>query len=360
MRLPLFAGWLFFVSVQTVSAQTRPTLAIGDPAPAMKVSKWIKGEPVNSFEKGKVYVVEFWATWCLPCIAGMPHLSELAEKYRGKVTVSGISVFERSTTSLARIARFVDSMAGKMDYHVGAEEGSFMADNWLKAAGERGIPQAMVVDGQGRIAWIGAPKSLDTVLAKVLEGSWDITAAAISRKERQRLTLLDQAIIPRLNPLMGNPGKPDSALMEIDKILAQEPGLKYYPKTGHFTFYSLLQTGPERALVFGREWIAANAAPEWRDITEAIAYMVEIRKKDLPGGLYAFGAECYQAQIDNYPWSMNLPDTYNNIAALQIRAGNKSKAVEAELKAIENAKATPGFSQEELKKMEANLEMYRK
>lgn len=36
----------------------------GDPAPALKIDKWVKGQPVEAFEKGKVYVVEFWATWC--------------------------------------------------------------------------------------------------------------------------------------------------------------------------------------------------------------------------------------------------------------------------------------------------------
>lgn len=36
---------------------------------------------VVHFQKGNVYVVEFWATWCQPCIAGMPHLSRLQEKY---------------------------------------------------------------------------------------------------------------------------------------------------------------------------------------------------------------------------------------------------------------------------------------
>jgi tetratricopeptide (TPR) repeat protein len=250
-------------------------------------------------------------------------------------------------------------MSGKMNYHVGIEEGKYMGDNWVKAAGERGIPQAFIIDQQGRVAWIGQPKFLDTALPRVLAGNWDIAAAGADRKETQRLTLLDQAVIPRLNPFMGNPGRPDSALMEIKKILDQDPELKYYPHTGHFTFYSLLKTDPERALVFGKEWVAANAIPEWRDITEAISYMTDVRKKDLPRGLYELSAASYQAQIDNYPWSMDMPAIYDNIAALQMRAGNKNKAIEAELKAIDNAKARPGYSQDELEKLKANLERYK-
>ena len=41
-----------------------PSLKFGDYAPKLQVKEWIKGTPIQSFEKGKVYVLEFWATWC--------------------------------------------------------------------------------------------------------------------------------------------------------------------------------------------------------------------------------------------------------------------------------------------------------
>ena len=59
-------------------------LQIGDAAPELKVEKWVKGDPVTTFEKGKVYVVEFWATWCPPCIKSIPHLTELQKQYKEK------------------------------------------------------------------------------------------------------------------------------------------------------------------------------------------------------------------------------------------------------------------------------------
>ena len=44
-----------------------PTLAqdlkVGDDAPSMAITEWVQGEAVAGFEKGKVYLVEFWATW---------------------------------------------------------------------------------------------------------------------------------------------------------------------------------------------------------------------------------------------------------------------------------------------------------
>src|SRR5690606_924487 len=70
------------------------TLKVGDPAPVLTYAKWYKGAPVEQFQRGHVYVVEFWATWCGPCRMAMPHLSELARTYRDQVTVIGYNVRE--------------------------------------------------------------------------------------------------------------------------------------------------------------------------------------------------------------------------------------------------------------------------
>jgi thiol-disulfide isomerase/thioredoxin len=101
---------------------------MGDAAPQLRVKDWIKGTPVTSFEKGKVYVVDFWATWCGPCVAGMPHLSELARKYKSKVTFSAVSVLEDRGTRGAtpeKLKAFVDGMGDKMNFNVASEDTSF-------------------------------------------------------------------------------------------------------------------------------------------------------------------------------------------------------------------------------------------
>ena len=82
----------------------------------MAVSSWVKGDKVEEFEPGKTYVVEFWATWCGPCRASIPHLTELAQKYKDKdVRFIGVDVWERDTSL---VKPFVEEMGDKMDYSV--------------------------------------------------------------------------------------------------------------------------------------------------------------------------------------------------------------------------------------------------
>ena len=72
---------------RTPPKKAEASLKVGDPAPALKATKWLQGTEVKSFEKGQVYVVEFWATWCGPCIVMMPHMSDLQQEYKGKAYV---------------------------------------------------------------------------------------------------------------------------------------------------------------------------------------------------------------------------------------------------------------------------------
>lgn len=161
-------------------------LTSGDLAPELKVATWVKGTPIEKLEKGRVYVIEFWATWCGPCKTSMPHLSELARKYKDQVTVIAVSIWEDTKDRSGNphdptpeIREFVEKMGDKMDFHVayGGPEGPMEA-TWMRAANRNGIPSSFIVDREGRIAWIGHPLKLDDTLEQVVKGQFDPRAEA--------------------------------------------------------------------------------------------------------------------------------------------------------------------------------------
>jgi len=362
---------LFCFITYSIDAQNDqlPILKLGDPAPQLRVSQWIKGNPVQTFKKGKIYVVEFWATWCLPCIAAMPHLSIMANKYKDEVIVLGIDILERKTTSMEKVKTFVEGMGHRMDYHVAVQDSNFMEVGWFNASGEQGIPKSFVVNGEGKLAWIGHPMHLDKILPKIMNNTWDIKAELTERKESKRLAVLDDSLRVELDMFAGNPykqdyiGKPDSALLLINEMVKKEPKLKYADFTASHTFAALLKTDLQKAYEYGRELLAATSTyddPPFYSIIGNIEWYSD--KINLPVEIYQLAAETYQARIDRipYPEIFNMPKHYKIMARWYWLANDKPKAIDAMQKAIDAAKSRKDFSATDLKAFEFQLQQYKK
>src|SRR4051812_6306217 len=93
MKKSLMVSQIIFVALSLLTAHrvpAAPSLREGVLAPNLTVDTWLKGRSVPTFQRGRIYVVEFWATWCGPCIGAIPHLNEIAR--RSEVTVIGMNV----------------------------------------------------------------------------------------------------------------------------------------------------------------------------------------------------------------------------------------------------------------------------
>jgi len=200
-------------------------LAVGSEAPELHIREYLKGEPIGSLGGGTVHVVEFWATWCAPCIAAFPHLTELNETYGDTVRVVGVNIWERTSGDERRekVAAFVEKQGERMGYTVAFESGSKMAESWMRPAGQNGIPAAFIVDGKGRIAWIGHPMALDEPLKTVTSDSYDLEAL---RRETRRETLIMTGLRTAISAYQSGQGLDEArtiANILVDDSLGDNP-----------------------------------------------------------------------------------------------------------------------------------------
>ncbi len=204
-----------------------PELFIGSKAPELHIAKFIKGDSVTSFEEDQVYVVEFWATWCGPCIAAFPHLSQLQSDHGDAVTFIGVNVWEGVDDQVERmdkVEKFVADQGDRMSYTVAVEDGSGMADNWMKPAAQNGIPAAFIVDGTGHVAWIGHPATIDEPLADVVAGNFDPATAVQEAKDSMLLMTGYQKFAESVQAGENLTIARQIANILIDDYLSEEPG----------------------------------------------------------------------------------------------------------------------------------------
>ncbi|HEV3386460.1 MAG TPA: redoxin domain-containing protein [Gemmata sp.] len=150
-------------------------LGIGDQAPSLIVTKWLQGGQSNELAPGIIYVVDFWATWCDPCIAAMPRLSILQKEYRDKgVTFIGFATKDEKGCNQERVNAFVAKRGPKLGFSFAFANDRATYETWI-TSGKRSIPCAFVIGKDRIIAYVGHPMFLDEVLPKVVAGTWTKT-----------------------------------------------------------------------------------------------------------------------------------------------------------------------------------------
>ncbi len=214
----------------------------GNAAPPLTVTDWVNGEVTPEDLEGHIVVIDFWATWCQPCIAAIPHNNQLAQAYAGE-GVRFIAVC--ASGDPGQMPGILE--ANEAAYPAAFTDGDQVATDWPIAF----FPTYAVVDATGTVRAIGVkPDRLESVLDELLEEQSEATGRA---RIQRRWLEGDAASRERLAKLEANAERPPA--IEADQwVNAGEAGLGPEDLEGKVVLLS-----------FGATW----AAP-WLDSIETL------------------------------------------------------------------------------------------
>ncbi|RPI06449.1 MAG: TlpA family protein disulfide reductase [Ignavibacteriae bacterium] len=131
------------------------------PAPGLVLTDWMNGSLPQESWRGKIVVVDFWATWCGPCKKSIPHNNELSRKYKDRgVVIIGACGSNRGQEHMEEIVQ-----QSAMEYPTGR-----VADNFTEAWNVRYWPTYALVDRSGTLRAVGvSPDSVEKIILALLE-----------------------------------------------------------------------------------------------------------------------------------------------------------------------------------------------
>jgi len=161
MRAPVFSA--FALAFVTFSAASTSAQAVGSKLPPVGLEGFSQ-TPAKGFEDyaGRAVMFEFFAYWCGPCAASVPHVNEIQEKWGAK----GLSVIGVTDESVSLTEPWIS--ANKAEYAYAYDKGGKLS----RYFGVDSIPRAVVIGADGTVLYNGHPMELkDEVLAKAVNGA---------------------------------------------------------------------------------------------------------------------------------------------------------------------------------------------
>jgi thiol-disulfide isomerase/thioredoxin len=154
-------------------------VAVGDKAPPLTYDEWIKGDRVTRLAPGTAYLVEFWGTWCAPCVENMPRLSHLQKKYK-KDGLVVIGVASHEFKGREALMQFMKVHGGQLAYRVAFDTDQSMERDWDTGGRDSvqfRMPLCFVIDRRGVVDFVGHPEN---------PGLEDALVTALAREPSER------------------------------------------------------------------------------------------------------------------------------------------------------------------------------
>lgn len=134
---------------------------IGSKVWKLEFTHWLKNPPADSNFDGRLKVLEFWATWCRPCLRAIPHMNALQQEFQDSAIVFLSVTHQGPEDTRATIAKYNFETIVVSDSTQRVHQLLRIAYN-----GTMGLPRTVIVDAENNIRWYGNPQSLSPKLIR--------------------------------------------------------------------------------------------------------------------------------------------------------------------------------------------------
>ncbi|HEX8314454.1 MAG TPA: TlpA disulfide reductase family protein [Flavisolibacter sp.] len=128
---------------------------IGTTISELKITDYLLNEPANKNFDGKFKVLEFWATWCKPCLKAVPHLNKLQRKFQDSNIVFLSITYEKPEQT--------EKVFSKVKFEtivVSDQTRTVHQALRVQYKGTMPLPRTVLMDDQNKIVWYGSPADL--------------------------------------------------------------------------------------------------------------------------------------------------------------------------------------------------------